>query len=170
MPETAAPMAEVHGSCDSAFDSVRDLLQQRLTEGNEVGASLCINIDGKNVLDLWGGYADAGKTELKPWGKDTITGVWSTTKIVTSLAALILVSRGLLDINENVATYWPEFAANGKEKIKVSQILSHSSGVITVERKLTPEGMQDREASVLKLAEELQDLEKTAARLAEQPP
>ncbi|KAJ5538929.1 beta-lactamase [Penicillium frequentans] len=142
-------MAEVQGSCDPAFDSVRDVLQQRLAEGNEV---------------------DASQTESKQWGKDTITGVWSTTKIVTSLAALLLVSRGLLDINENVATYWPEFAANGKENIKVSQILSHSSGVMTVERQLTPEEMENREASVLKLAEELQDLHKTAARLAEQPP
>lgn len=163
-------MAEVQGFCDPAFHSVRDVIRQRLAEGSEVGVSLCVTINGKDVLDLWSAYADASQTELKPWGKDTITGVWSTTKIVTSLAALILVDRGLLNINENVATYWPEFAANGKENIKVSQIFSHSSGVMTLERKLTPKEMEDREAPVLNLAEELQNLDKTAARLAEQPP
>ncbi|KAJ5667379.1 beta-lactamase [Penicillium longicatenatum] len=137
-------MAEVHGFCDPAFDSLRALLQQRLAEGHE--------------------------TEPKPWGKDTITAVWSNTKIVTSLAALILVNRGQLDLNENVATYWPEFAANGKEDIKISQILSHSSGVTAIERHLTPEEIQDRETMLLKLAEDFQGLEKTAALLAEQPP
>ncbi|KAJ5093664.1 beta-lactamase [Penicillium angulare] len=161
-------MAEVHGSCDSAFHSVRDLLQQRLAEGNEVGASLCVNVDGKNVVDIWGGHEDAGQT--KPWDKETITSIWSTTKVVTSLAALILVNRGQLDLNENVATYWPEFAANGKENIKVFQILSHSSGVITLDRDLTPEEMQHREELVVKVALELQDEEKITARLAEQAP
>ncbi|KAJ5287336.1 beta-lactamase [Penicillium angulare] len=161
-------MAEVHGSCDAAFHSLRDLLQQRLAGGHEVGASLCVNIDGKDVVDLWGGYGDADQT--KPWDKDTITSIWSTTKIVTTLAALILVNRGQLDLNENVATYWPEFAANGKENIKVFQILSHSSGVISLDRDLTLEEMQNREELVLKLAEELQDEEKITARLAEQAP
>ncbi|KAJ5809266.1 beta-lactamase [Penicillium pulvis] len=109
-------MAELHGSCHSAFNSVRDLLQQKIADGGEAGASLCINIDGKNVVDLWGGYADASSS--KPWEKDTITGIWSSTKILTILAAHLLVDRGLLDVNEPVAKYWPEFAANGKENVK----------------------------------------------------
>ncbi|KAJ6016848.1 beta-lactamase [Penicillium sp. IBT 35674x] len=119
-------MTELHGSCHPAFHSVQDLLQQNIVDGGEAGASLCINIDGKNVVDLWGGYADAGSS--KPWEKDTITGIWSSTKILTILAAHILVDRGLLDVNEPVAKYWPEFAANGKENVKVSHILSHTSG------------------------------------------
>ncbi|KAJ5808485.1 beta-lactamase [Penicillium riverlandense] len=143
-------MAEVHGSCDPAFDSVRGLLQQKLADGHEVGASLCVNIDGRNVLDLWGGYEDASKT--KPWGRDTITGVWSCTKIITSLAAHILVNRGLLDVNEKVATYWPEFAANGKEDMKVLHILSHSSGLPAFDGPITAEEMQDVEKSAQRLA------------------
>ncbi|KAJ5081194.1 beta-lactamase [Penicillium angulare] len=109
-------MAELHGSCHPAFNHVRELLQQKIADGSEVGASLCINIDGKNVLDLWGGYADASLSQSKPWGKDTITGIWSCTKVATILATYILVDRGLLDVNERVATYWPEFAANDEEK------------------------------------------------------
>lgn len=160
-------MTELHGICDPAFESLRDLLQQRIAKGNEAGASLCINIAGKNVVDLWGGSGSPGQ----PWDKDTITGVWSLTKIVTAVAALILVNRGLLDINENVAAYWPEFAANGKESIKVSQILGHCSGVVAIDRELTPEELlpENREAMVTRLAEELQDDERIAAKFAEQP-
>jgi len=79
------------------------------------------------VLDIWGGYTDAAKTV--PWGEDTIVNVWSSTKTVTSLAALILADRGLLDLDEPVATYWPEFAANGKQDVRVRHLLSHTSGV-----------------------------------------
>lgn len=147
-------MVEVHGSCDTAFTSVKELLQQRLADGAEVGVSICVNIDGGNVLDLWGGYADASL--IKPWGKDTITGVWSSTKIISTLAAHILVNRGLLDLNEKVATYWPEFAANGKENVKVSHILSHSTGVPAFDGPIT--------------AEEFLDFEKSTQRLAAQAP
>ncbi|OGM45518.1 beta-lactamase [Aspergillus bombycis] len=143
-------MAEIDGSCDPVFHSVRDLLQQKLRAGSEVGASLCVNIDGKNVLDLWGGHADESKT--KPWKKDTITGIWSCTKIITGLAAHMLVDRGLLDMNEKVATYWPEFAANGKDNVKVSHLLSHSSGVPAWEGAITAAEMQDVEKSTERLA------------------
>ncbi|KAJ5611423.1 beta-lactamase [Penicillium lagena] len=143
-------MAEIHGSCDPAFESVRGLLQEQFAQGDEVGASLCVNIDGKNVVDLWGGHANADKS--KPWEKDTITGVFSSTKVVSGLAAHILVDRSLLDVNEKVATYWPEFGSNGKENVKVSHILSHSSGVPAWEGVITPEEMQDVETSTKRLA------------------
>lgn len=120
-------MADTHGPCDPAFSSVRELFQNNIATGEEVGASLCVNIDGKNVVDIWGGHTDESKTQ--PWNENTITPVWSCSKVVTNLAALILVDRGLLDVNENVAKYWPEFGANGKENVKVAHILSHSSGV-----------------------------------------
>jgi CubicO group peptidase (beta-lactamase class C family) len=120
-------MADTHGTCDPAFESVRQLLQKNIASGEELGASLCVKIDGKNVVDIWGGHTDGSKTQ--PWKEDTITPVWSCSKVVTNLAALILVDRGLLDVNENVAKYWPEFGANGKENVKVAHILSHSSGV-----------------------------------------
>ena len=147
-------MAELHGSCHPAFTSVRDLLQQKITEGAETGASLCINIGGKNVVDLWGGYADASPSQSKPWEKDTITCVWSSTKILTTLAAHILVDRGILDIDAPVAKYWPEFAANGKENVKVSHILSHTSGVPAFDGGITIEEMQDEQKAAQRLAEQ----------------
>ncbi|KAJ5312774.1 hypothetical protein PENANT_c007G04040 [Penicillium antarcticum] len=145
-------MAGTHGSCNPAFDRLRDLLQERLDSGDELGASLCVNIGGKNVLDIWGGYADAAKT--RPWEKDTLTPVWSCSKIVSALAALTLVDRGQLDVEERVSKYWPEFAVNGKEDVRVWQILSHSSGLASWENPVPIEFVYDVKASTEKLAQE----------------
>lgn len=147
-------MAEIHGYCDAAFNNVRELLQQRLAQGDELGASICVNIDGKPVVDLWGGYADAALS--RPWNEDTITVVWSCSKVVSNLAALIIIDRGLLDPNEKVCKYWPEFGTNGKENVTVSHILSHASGVPSWE---APMALDD-----------IYDTEKATARLAQQAP
>ena len=117
----------MHGHCDARFDKVADALADAIFSGEELGAAIAIDIDGESVLDLWGGYADAART--KQWAEDTIVNVWSSTKTVTSLTALMLVDRGLLDLSTPVAVYWPEFAANGKQDIEVRHILSHTSGV-----------------------------------------
>src|SRR5687767_8305082 len=116
----------VHGTADARFDKVRSLLAENIRSGVEVGASIAVDLHGEMVADLWGGYADADRT--KPWTADTIVNVWSSTKTVTTLAALMLVDRGDLDVFEPVATYWPEFAANGKEAVEVRHIMSHTSG------------------------------------------
>lgn len=145
-------MTETSGYCDPAFNSVRELLQQRVANGKELGASLCVNIDGKNVLDIWDGHADTARS--KPWAKDTLTVVWSCSKVVTSLAALMLVDRGLLDVNEKVATYWPEFAANGKENIKVSHVMSHSSGLSSWDPAISWEEVYDTKKSTEWLAKQ----------------
>ncbi|KAJ5757710.1 uncharacterized protein N7511_006404 [Penicillium nucicola] len=145
-------MTETHGSCDPAFNRIRDLLQERLASGDELGASLCVNIDGKNVLDIWGGYADAAKT--RPWEKDTLTVVWSCSKIVSALAALTLVDRGQLDVEERVSTYWPEFAVNGKEDVRVWQILSHSSGLASWDNPVPIEFVYDLKTSTEQLAQQ----------------
>jgi CubicO group peptidase (beta-lactamase class C family) len=142
----------VNGSCDPAFNRVRDLVQERLASGEELGASLCVSIDGKNVLDLWGGYADAEKS--RPWEEDTLTVVWSCSKVVTALAALTLVDRGLLDPEERVSKYWPEFGVNGKEDIKVWHILSHSSGLSTWEKPVTIDDLYETQASTDELAKQ----------------
>jgi CubicO group peptidase (beta-lactamase class C family) len=145
-------MADTYGSCDPAFNRVRDLLQERLVTGEEVGASICVNIDGKNIVDIWGGHADAAKS--RPWEKDTLTVVWSCSKVVTALAALTLIDRGLLDVEERVSKYWPEFAANGKEDVRVWHILSHSSGVPQWDKPITMEFMYDTKASTDALAQQ----------------
>jgi len=93
-------------------------ISSKLDSGQDLGASLVVNIDGEMVVDLWGGWADEARTV--PWTENTITCIFSTTKTMTALAALVLVDRGELDL----AAYWPEFAARGKAGIKVRQLLS----------------------------------------------
>jgi CubicO group peptidase (beta-lactamase class C family) len=147
-------MAKVNGTCDSRFTAVKDLLQANINADEELGASLVVNINGENVLDLWGGYADPAKSQ--PWEENTITNVWSSSKTVLSLAALLLIDRGLLDPFEKVSKYWPEFAGNGKQDIEVRHFLSHSSGISGWEGPIT--------------IQEVCDLESSTARLAAQPP
>ncbi|KXG47223.1 Beta-lactamase-related protein [Penicillium griseofulvum] len=145
-------MAVTQGLCDPAFNRVRELLEERLTSGEEIGASLCVNIDGKNVLDIWGGHTDLAKS--RSWEKDTLVVVFSSSKVVSALAALILVDRGLLDVEEKVSKYWPEFAANGKEDTKVWHILSHSSGLPHWDKPLPMESIYDTKTSTEMLAEQ----------------
>src|SRR5271170_1079820 len=113
------------GTCSARFDPVRDLFAAKLASGEDLGASLAVNIDGEMVVDLWGGWADEARTA--PWTENTIANVFSTTKTMTALAALVLVDRGELDLDATVAKYWPEFATNGKAAVKVRHLLSHMS-------------------------------------------
>jgi CubicO group peptidase (beta-lactamase class C family) len=138
-------MAKVQGYCDGKFEKIRKLLEESIASGNEIGASIALNIDGKTVIDVYGGFGDAEKT--KPWEKDTIVNVWSSTKTISALAVLMLHDRGLLDVDENVAKYWPEFAANGKEHVKVRHLLSHTSGVSGWEDPMTTAGLIDTPAA-----------------------
>ena len=138
------------GTCSARFEPLRELFAVKLESGEDLGASLAFNIDGEMVVDLWGGWADEGRTV--PWTENTITNVFSTTKSLTSLAALVLVDRGELDLDATVAKYWPEFAANGKAWIKVRHLLSHMSGVSGWEQPITLEDMYDWEKSTALLA------------------
>ncbi|PKX97246.1 serine hydrolase domain-containing protein [Aspergillus novofumigatus IBT 16806] len=134
-------MAQVQSTCHPAFSSLKALFEESLASGEELGADICVNINGETVVDLWGGYADTART--KPWTRDTITPVWSVTKIVTALAALTLVDRGQLDPYAKVAQYWPEFAAHGKQDIEVRHLLSHAAGLPAWDPPLSPEEYYD---------------------------
>ena len=142
-------MAEIHGSCDDRFGAVREALERNL-QAEELGARVAVDLDGETVVDIWGGHTDIEQT--KPWTEDTIVNVWSTTKTITSLAALMLVDRGELDVYAPVAKYWPEFAENGKEGIEVRHLMSHTSGVSGWDPPFVGEDMYDWESSVAKLA------------------
>ena len=150
MTDTSAPTVTVDGTTDPRFEKVRELLAANIAAGDEVGASIAVDLHGEMLVDLWGGHADAART--KPWSQDTIVNIWSSTKTVTALSALILVDRGQLDVFEPVATYWPEFAANGKEAIEVRHLLSHTSGVAGWDTPFELEGMYDWEDSTARLA------------------
>jgi CubicO group peptidase (beta-lactamase class C family) len=140
----------LHGHRDARFDKVASALSESIATGEEVGAAIAVDIDGESVLDIWGGHADSDKTV--GWGEDTIVNVWSSTKTVTSLAALMLVDRGLLDLSAPVATYWPEFGANGKGGIQVRHVLSHTSGVSGWNTPFTTEDMYDWDKATTQLA------------------
>jgi CubicO group peptidase (beta-lactamase class C family) len=128
----------VDGTCTDAFLPLRDLLEKKLATGEDTGAAVAVVHDGELVVDLWGGEARPGV----PWTRDTTTLVWSVSKTMTALAALTLVERGQLDLDAPVVTYWPDFAAHGKDGVLVRHLLGHTSGLpgwtdpITVEESL----------------------------------
>jgi CubicO group peptidase (beta-lactamase class C family) len=138
------------GQCATRFEPLRDMFEDLLASGVELGASLAVTIEGEFVVDLWGGWADEART--KAWDYDTITNVWSTTKTMTSLAALVLADRGELDLDAPVAHYWPEFAAAGKQDVLVRHVLSHTSGVAGWDEPMTIEAIMDHDRSVPLLA------------------
>jgi CubicO group peptidase (beta-lactamase class C family) len=138
------------GTCSAQFDPLRELFATKLESGEDLGASLAVIIDGEMVADFWGGWADEARTT--PWAENTITCVFSTTKTMTSLAALVLVDRRELDLDANVAKYWPEFAANGKAAIKVRHLMSHTSGVSGWDQPVTIEDIYDWAKSTAMLA------------------
>lgn len=117
----------VHGHCDTRFTAVRTAFEENFRDRAELGAAVSVMVGGETVVDLWGGWADAART--RPWERDTLVNVWSTTKGPTALCAHILADRGLLDFDAPVAAYWPEFAAAGKEKVLVRHLLSHRAGL-----------------------------------------
>jgi len=143
-------MAEIKGICDGRFTAVRMALAERLDSGEELGASIAVILDGVPVVDIWGGWADAEKR--RPWEEHTITNVWSTTKTMTALAALLLVERGQLHLHQKVAHYWPEFAAAGKQDIEVRHLMSHTSGVSGWAQPVVLEDLYDWDKATAKLA------------------
>ena len=134
-------MTELLGKCDDRFDGLRAALARNLDSSEELGVSLVLDIDGEIVVDLCGGFRDEARTV--PWSEQTITNVWSSTKTVTSLVALMLVDRGQLDIDAPVARYWPEFAAQGKQDVLVRHVMSHASGVSGLEQPAVAEDLYD---------------------------
>lgn len=128
----------IHGTCADELAVVRETFEANFTNGLEVGASVAVAIEGELVVDLWGGLAD--EETGAPWTSDTIVNVFSSTKPMIGLVALMLADRGEIDLHAPVARYWPEFGANGKADIEVRHILGHTSGVSGWEQ---PVGIDD---------------------------
>lgn len=140
----------LEGTIDQRFETLGQILDQQLESDYDLGASLAVAVDGDIVADAWGGWADEARTT--PWTADTITNVWSTTKTMTALSALLLIDRGLLDPDARVAEYWPEFAAEGKENILVRHVMSHTSGVSAWAQPVTPDDVLDDDGATARLA------------------
>jgi CubicO group peptidase (beta-lactamase class C family) len=128
---------QVEGNCDARFLRVREVFESSFANGLEVGAAVSATINSKPVVDLWGGHADAART--RPWKRDTLVNVYSTTKGITAILAHRLVEQGKLDLDAPVARYWPEFAQAGKERIPVNYLLSHRAGLPAVRKQLPPD-------------------------------
>jgi CubicO group peptidase (beta-lactamase class C family) len=129
--------AEVQGSCDARFEPVRALFREQMANPEELGAAVAVTLDGKRVVDLWAGPADAAKT--RAWTPDTIVNLFSTTKGMAAICAHRLVDQGKLDLDAPVARYWPEFAQADKGAIPVRWLLDHSAGLPAV-AKVLPAG------------------------------
>ncbi|MET8772079.1 serine hydrolase domain-containing protein [Streptomyces sp. NPDC004658] len=146
-PETET---RIHGYCDPRFAAVREAFAENFRARGELGAAVAVTVAGETVVDLWGGWADAART--RPWARDTVVNVWSTTKGPVALCAHILADRGLLDLDAPVAAYWPEFAAEGKDKVLVRHLLSHRAGLSGLREPHTLEELYDWELTTARLA------------------
>jgi CubicO group peptidase (beta-lactamase class C family) len=140
----------VNGTCDPTFETVRTEFERNLADRGEVGASVCVTIDGVTVVDLWGGVADPATG--RPWDRDTIGVVWSCTKGAAALCVHMLVSEGEIDIDRRVTDHWPEFGKNGKDEVTVRQLLSHQAGLAALRDPIPDGGMCDWELVVDALA------------------
>ena len=130
-------MTQVHGKVEPGYEKVRDAFAQNFEDKGEVGAGFCLYVDGRPVVDIWGGVADASTG--REWTEDTLQLVFSTTKGAAAMCAHVLVDRGELDLDAPVAKYWPEFAASGKEQVPVRMLLNHQAGLPAVDKKLSQE-------------------------------
>lgn len=142
-------MTEIHGTCHEGFEPVREAFARNFAQGLERGASVAVTLHGEPVVDLWAGEAD---DTGRAWERDTITNVWSTTKTMSAICVLMLADRGELDLDAPLATYWPEFGANGKEAVTMAQVLGHTAGLPGWDPALPPESLYDWDAACENLA------------------
>src|SRR5215217_8621270 len=139
-----AVASAVNGEVAPGFESVGEEFERNFAERGELGAACAIYHEGEKVVDLWGGYSDVGRREH--WQEDTLVLVYSATKGLAGMAMAVAHSRGLLDHDERVAAYWPEFAQNGKQDVTVRQLLSHQAGLSAMDRPLDLATIADRDA------------------------
>jgi CubicO group peptidase (beta-lactamase class C family) len=133
-------VTEIHGECDGRFEAVRAAFEANFAPGQEVGASVAVTLEGEPVVDIWAGDADE---DGRPWERDTIVNVWSTTKTMAATCMLMLADRGEIDLDAPVAKYWPEFAAEGKERVTIAQVMGHTAGVPGWDPPIAPEDLYD---------------------------
>ena len=140
------------GTVAPGWSAVRDTFAKNFEEHDEIGAAICVYKNGDKVVDLWGGHADVAKT--KEWDENTLVNVWSTTKGMAATVIARLVDQGKLDYRAPVASYWPEFADEGKDKITVGQAISHQGGICGFDTPLKVTEFYDHDKMASMLAAE----------------
>jgi len=142
----------VTGQCDPQFAELKAEFERNFAERGEVGASVCLSVNGDRQVDLWGGMADAAAGQA--WTEETVSIVFSCTKAATALCAHILIDQGKLDPNALVSQYWPEFAKHGKEHTTVQMMLNHESGLPAFREPIKDGGFLDWDYMISRLEEE----------------
>ncbi len=149
-PREVTGAGEIGGHCAPGYEGVREAFRTCFAELGETGAAVACTVDGRLVVDLYGGWSDADR--LRPWSPSTLVHVWSVTKPLAALAVLFLVDRGLVGLDEWVAAHWPEYAAAGKETTTIRHLLAHQAGLAEVPEHVTLELLADHEALAPRLA------------------
>ncbi|HEY3410865.1 MAG TPA: serine hydrolase domain-containing protein, partial [Propionicimonas sp.] len=144
----------IHGWVRPDFQAVEHAFVGNFARRKELGAACCVYFQGHKVVDLWGGARDAATGQ--PWQDDTMALVFSATKGMAAITMALAHSRGWLDYDETVCTYWPEFAQNGKGRITIRQLLAHQAGLFGFDEPVN--------------AEVIADLDRLAAIMARQRP
>jgi CubicO group peptidase (beta-lactamase class C family) len=144
-------MATAQGTVDPGFERVRELFEAQFSSGEHYGAAASMYWRGKKVVDLWGGIAE--EATGRPWEADTMAVSYSTTKGLSAMCVHLLAERGLLQYEDRVAKFWPEFAANGKQDITVYHVLTHQAGVPQIPEGLTSHDLLDWDRVVSAIAD-----------------
>ena len=150
MPNATLDDVRVEGHVSRGFEAVRDVFVDNFTERGELGGACCVYHRGRKVVDLWGGIRN--KDTGEPWEEHTMVIVHSATKGLAAMTLAIAHSRGWLDYEEHVATYWPEFAQQGKEKITVRQLLAHQAGLFAIDEPVDRDVVADLDRLAVVLA------------------
>src|SRR5215211_3183199 len=131
----------ISGSVAPGFERVRRVFEENFAERGELGGAVAAYVGGEKVVDLWGGVRDARDGSV--WEEHTLVLVYSTSKGLAAMTLALANSRGWLDYDERVATYWPEFAQNGKGSVTVRQLLGHEAGLPVVDEPLDIDLLRD---------------------------
>jgi len=142
----------IHGTCDTAFGVVREAFNNNFIEHGEIGAAVCISVNGVRVVDLWGGFSNPAKTSS--WREDQLVNVFSIGKGVTALVAAQCVANGHVSYESRVASLWPEFASHGKQDLTLRDLLGHRAGIPALRHRLPPNAMFDWHLMTDRLAKE----------------
>lgn len=143
----------VSGQCDPKFDALKAEFERNFADRGELGASVCLSVNGETLVDMWGGVADPATNE--PWEKDTVSIIFSCTKAATALCAHILIDRGLLKLHALVTDYWPEYGKHGKDKTTIAMMLNHESGLPALKDPVKPGGFLDWDYMISRMEDEV---------------